>query len=253
MESTYGDRLHSTEDPSTVLTEEINKVEQTGGALLIPAFALERTQELLHKIMHLKKTGKIRAQTPVFMDSPMAQSATEIYLDYPKLFNLHVAEDLKLGNPFEFPGLEVIGKRNESQGIHYKRGPKVIIAGSGMMTGGRIVGHAAHYLENPTTRLLIVGYQGEETLGRELMEGKREVIIDGVEILVKAAVNTTLGMSSHADQGQLMEWIGHIKNVQKVILTHGEDGPRTALSEKISNEIGIRDIKMPHLNEEISF
>lgn len=253
MESTYGDRLHSTEDPSTVLTEEINAVEKSGGTLLIPAFALERTQELLHKIMHLKKTGKIKAQTSIFMDSPMAESATEIYMDYKKIFNAHIQEDLKHGNPFQFPGLEVIEKRNESQGIHYKKGPKVIIAGSGMMTGGRIVGHASQYLANPSTRLLIVGYQGEETLGRELMDGKREVIIDGVEIQVNASVNTTLGMSSHADQGQLMEWLGHIKNVKKVILTHGEDGPRAALSEKISNETGIRDIEMPHLNEEISF
>ncbi len=253
MESTYGDRLHSMEDPSEVLTTEINAVEKSGGTLLIPAFALERTQEILHKIMHLKKTGKINANTPVFMDSPMAQSATEIYLDYPKFFNEHVREDLKKGNPFEFPGLEVIGKRNESQGIHYKKGPKVIIAGSGMMTGGRIVGHAAHYLGNSSTRLLIVGYQGEATLGRELMEGKRVVIIDGVEIQVQASVNTTLGMSSHADQGQLMEWLEHIKNVKKIILTHGEDGPRTAIAGRISNEIGIADILTPHLNEEISF
>ncbi len=253
MESTYGDRLHSTEDPSEVLKEEINTVERSGGTLLIPAFALERTQEILHKIMHLKKTGKIKAQTPIFLDSPMAETATEIYLDYPKFFNNHLKEDLKVGNPFEFPGLKNIEKRNESQAIYYKNGPKVIIAGSGMMTGGRIVGHAAHYLANPSTRLLIVGYQGEETLGRLLMEGKKEVIIDGVEIQVKAAVNTTLGMSSHADQQQLMDWLGHIKNLKKVFLTHGEDGPRTALSERISKELGITDIALPVRNEETAF
>ena len=252
MESTYGDRLHSEEDPSEVIKEEINAVEKSGGTLLIQAFALERTQEVLHKIMHLKKTGKIRGQTPIFLDSPMAESATEIYLDYPKLFNDHLRQDFKSGSPFVFPGLENIKRRNESYAIRHIKGPKVIIAGSGMMTGGRIVGHAAYYLSNSSTRLLIVGYQGEETLGRELMEGKKEVVIDGVNIQVKASVNTTLGMSSHADQGQLMDWLGHIQNVKKVFLTHGEDGPRKALSEIISKEIGIKDITLPVLNEEVA-
>lgn len=253
MESTYGDRLHPNENPEDILLSEIESTAASGGTLLLPAFALERTQELLHMLMHLKKAGKIPATIPVFMDSPMAEKATMIYMDYRDLFNKHIQTDLKSGNPFKFPGLQVSVKRGDSQNIHYYNGPKIIMAGSGMMVGGRIVGHAAKYLTHPNNRLLIVGYQGEGTLGRELMEGKKEVIIDGVTIKVKASVNTTHAMSSHADQQQLLEWLKHIKNVKKVFLTHGEDGPREALAQKVTQELGISDVSMPSLNEELSF
>lgn len=253
MESTYGDRRHPNEDPSVAIQAEINAVEASRGTLLLPSFALERTQELLHKIMHLKKSGKISVDTPVFVDSPLAEKATMVYLDYPQLFNPHVQEEWKAeGIPFRFPALEIIDKRSESQGLFYREGPKVIIAGSGMMTGGRIVGHAANYLGHPNNRLLIVGYQGEGTLGRELMEGAKEVEIDGQMIPVKASVNATHAMSSHADQQQLMDWLKHIKGVKKVVLTHGEDGPRTALSARITQELGITDVVRPVLNQEHS-
>jgi metallo-beta-lactamase family protein len=253
MESTYGDRLHPNEDSLTMLQNEINAVEESGGTLLLPAFALERTQELLHMIMHLKKAEKVKADTPVFMDSPMASKATMIYTDYPQLFNDHIQEDIKNGWPFEFQGLEVVDKRSQSRGIHFREGGKVIIAGSGMMSGGRIVGHAAHYLGNASNRLLIVGYQGEVTLGRELMEGKKQITIDKVRIQVKASVNTTHAMSSHADQGQLLQWLRSIQGVKKVFLTHGEDTSRAALAVKVSQELGISDVTLPVLNQEVSF
>lgn len=252
MESTYGDRLHSSDDPAEVLCAEINAVESARSTLLIPAFALERTQELLHMIMHLKKAGKIAEKTPIYLDSPLAEKATQIYLDYPEIFNNHIQTHFQEeGTPFGFPGLEVILKRDQSQALYYKEGAKVIIAGSGMMSGGRIVGHAAHYLTKAENRLLIVGYQGEQTLGRELMEGSKLVIIDGVEIPVNASVTTTHAMSSHADQGQLLDWLKNIKGIRKVILTHGEDISREVLSQKITAELGISDVRMPHLNEEI--
>lgn len=253
MESTYGDRLHPEEDSSAMLQKEINTVEASGGTLLIPSFALERTQELLHLIMHLKQEGKVKAGTPIFLDSPMAQKTTMVYGDYPQLFNAHIAEDIENGSLFEFVGLEMIEKRSQSRGLHFHEGAKVIIAGSGMMSGGRIVGHAAHYLSNPSTRLFIVGYQGEETLGRELMEGKKQIVIDGVTIEVKATVTTTHAMSSHADQQQLMDWLKHIKNVKRVVLTHGEDPSREVLSKRISEELGIQQVELPHIHEEIQF
>lgn len=253
MESTYGDRLHPEEDASAMLQKEINAVESSGGTLLIPSFALERTQELLHLIMHLKKEGTVKAGTPVFLDSPMAEKATMVYGDYPTLFNTHIVKDIEEGGAFEFVGLEMIEKRSQSRGLHFHQGPKVIIAGSGMMTGGRIVGHAAHYLSNPSTRLFIVGYQGEETLGRELMEGKKQVEIEGQIVEVKATVTTTHAMSSHADQQQLIDWLKHIKKVKKVILTHGEDPSREVLAQRISQELGIQSIEMPHIHEEIQF
>src|SRR5260221_25348 len=126
------------------------------------------------------------------------------------------------------------------------------MAGGGMMTGGRIVGHAARYLLIPSTRLLIVGYQGEGTLGRELLEGSKKVTIDGQDIEVKASVNDTQALSSHADQSQLISWLKNIKNVKKLFLTHGEDGSRTALAKKITEELEIKDITLPVLSQEVN-
>ncbi|OGG30536.1 hypothetical protein A3A63_02895 [Candidatus Gottesmanbacteria bacterium RIFCSPLOWO2_01_FULL_46_9] len=253
MESTYGDRLHPKEDAIQVIEKEIHEVEKIGGTLLIPAFSLQRTQELLHIMMHLKKSGKIGSGIPIYMDSPMGRTATMIYTRYPEDFNEHIQSEFKGGSPFEFPGLVVVGRHSESEAIHREMGAKAIIAGSGMMTGGRILGHAIYYLPQSSTRLLIVGFQGEHTLGRALLEGKREVVIDGFTVKVEAAVNDTQTMSSHADQGQLMDWLGPIKNVQKIFLTHGDDGPRAALSKKIAEDLGLTDVILPTMHQEVSF
>ena len=253
IESTYGDRLHPKSDPSSAIRAEINAVESSGGTLLIPAFSLDRTQEILHLIKHLKNSGKVRNETPVYLDSPMAQKATLDYLKYSKLFNPHIQDDFKFGSPFDFPALVIIENWKSSQEIYDQNGAKVIIAGSGMMSGGRILGHAAHYLPIPSTRLFIVGYQGEETLGRSLLEGDKNIIIGNDKISVKATVNFTEAMSSHADQKQLMNWLGHIKDVKKVFITHGEDTPRSVLAKKITEDLGISDITLPVLNQEVNF
>ena len=252
MESTYGDRLHEIEDAYGILQNEINIIEKTNATLLIPVFALERTQEILHMIMHLKRDGKMQEETPVYLDSPMAEKATMVYLNHPNEFNDHIKQDLQdIGTPFGFSGLELIHKKGSSEGLHHHEGAKIILAGSGMMSGGRIVGHAGYYLQNPKNRLLIVGYQGEGTLGRELMEGKREVIIDKKVVQILGSINATHAMSSHADQQQLMNWVGHIKNVKKVILTHGEEHSRKTLAMRISEELKISEVIMPHIHDEI--
>ncbi len=253
IETTYGDRLHPEESPIDALQSEINAVEVNGGTLLIPSFSLDRAQELLHMIMHLKKEGKVLKETPVILDSPMAEKATKIYVDYPKYFNPHIEAEYKLGEMFDFEGLEVTKDWRQSQAIHARPEPKVIIAGAGMMTGGRIVGHAMHYLPFPTTRLMIVGYQGEGSLGRELLNGASEVIIKGVKVPVKASVHDTQGLSSHADQGQLMEWLKSINGVKKLILTHGDDHSRIGFKEKVEKDSGISDITLPKLGDEIVF
>ncbi len=252
IESTYGDKLHPKSSAIDALQSEINTIENSGGVLLIPAFSLDRTQELLHMIMHLKKDGKVQEKTEVDMDGPLAQKATAIYLDHSDLFNDHVKEDLKLGNPFEFPGLNVIHDGKQSAALHETLGPKVIIAGSGMMVGGRIIGHAAYYLPIASTRLFIVGYMGEGTLGRAILEGDKEVNIDGVNTKVNATVNSTASMSSHADQLQLIDWLSHISGVKKVFITHGDDIPRAALSKKISDKFGITDITLPTIDQEVN-
>ncbi|HEX6977079.1 MAG TPA: MBL fold metallo-hydrolase [Patescibacteria group bacterium] len=251
LESTYGDRLHPHLNPSDAIQSEINSIEKSGGTLLIPAFSLERTQELLHMIMHLKEEKKVAPTTPIYMDSPMAKKATVFYLDYKELLNSHIQADLQKRNPFEFTGLKVIQSPQESESLHKQPGPKVIIAGSGMMVGGRILNHAAYYLPLASTRLLIVGFQGEGTLGRQLFEGSKKIVIEGQKVNVMATVSDTQAMSSHADQKQLLGWLSHIKNVKKVFLTHGEDVSRTALSKKISQELRIEDVALPKLNQEI--
>lgn len=251
MESTYGDRTHSDEDPMKVLAEEINAVESGGGTLLIPAFSLERSQEILHRIDHLKKNKKIKDETPVFLDSPMAIKATMIFKHFPELYNSELSNHAKTDDPFDFPGLVLVEKGGESSKIKEIDQPKVIIAGSGMMSGGRIMQHAIDFLPLETTRLLQVGFQAMGTLGRQIRDGERQVKIYDQEVEMKAQLREVASMSSHADQPRLINWLSKIKGVKKVFLTHGEDLPRLVLSEKIRNDLGIVDIVLPSMHQEV--
>jgi metallo-beta-lactamase family protein len=253
MESTYGDRLHPAGNPSDLLAHEIQAVEKNGGTLLIPAFSIERSQELLHRIAHLKQKGIVKNETRVFFDSPMGEKVTQVFEHYPQLFNRELQADMRVGDPFSFPGLEILERREDSERADEVATAKVIIAGSGMMTGGRIVAHALKHLSDPKTHVLIVGYQGEETLGRELIEGKKSVLIEGQEVEVRAVITEIATMSSHADQSQLMHWLSQIQGVKKLFLTHGEDTPRKVLSQRIQQDLGIMDISMPALQDESSF
>lgn len=250
MESTYGDRLHPNDNPAVKIQEEINKVEMSGGVLLIPAFSIERSQELLHLIAHLKKDGKVKSQTEIIFDSPMGIKATEIFEKYPEYYNQELKNDHKGSDPFSFPGLNIIERGKDSKNIQNMSGPMAIIAGSGMMTGGRIIGHAVNYLPIESTRLLIVGYQGEGTLGRKILEGQKKVKIKGQDVVIRATVSETQAMSSHADQNGLLKWIKNIKGIKKVFLTHGENGPRGVLEGKVK-ALGFSDISLPTLNQEV--
>ncbi len=251
MESTYGDRIHSDEDPMKVIQEEINAVEANGGTLLIPAFSLERTQEILHRIDHLKKNKKVKDETPVFLDSPMAIKATMIFKHFADLYNQELADHAKLDDPFDFPGLVLVEKGGESAKIKEIDRAKVIIAGSGMMSGGRIMHHAADFLPLETTRLLQVGFQAIGTLGRQIEDGAKKVKIYDQEVDVKAHIREVTSMSAHADQPRLMNWLSKIKGVQKVFLTHGEELPRLVLSEKIKNDLGITEVVLPKMNQSV--
>lgn len=251
MESTYGDGTHPPGDPSEIISSEINAVERTGGTLLIPAFSIERSQELLHRISHLKKSGKVNEETPVIFDSPMAEKVTVVFEKYHQYFNSELEQDFSHGNPFSFPGLMTIENKNDSLKMAQVSGPKIIIAGSGMMTGGRILGEAIRHLPEESTRLLIVGYQAEGTLGRKILDGEKNVVISGKSITIRANVNQTQAMSSHADQPRLLNWLSHIKGARTVILTHGENGPRGVLAQKIKKDLGISNVLLPTFNEEV--
>jgi metallo-beta-lactamase family protein len=248
MESTYGDSDHPAEDAVGIIQEEINTVEETGGVLLIPAFAIERTQELLHILHHLKKDGKVRADTPVFLDTPMGISSTEVYLQFQDFYNEHNrshGEEI----PFNFEGLVITDEPRDSKAILESPPPKVIIAGSGMMSGGRILHHAMNYLNRETTRILFVGYQAEETIGRKILEGAKSVVIDKKQVQVRAKIREIKTLSSHADQTKLITWLEHISGVQKVFLTHGEMSQRQALREKIKSELKIPEVYLPDNGE----
>lgn len=250
METTYGDKTHPKEDPTQILQEEINGAERSGGVLLIPAFSLERTQEILHRINHLKRDGKIGRDLPVFMDSPMGIRATKIFGEFRQYYN----EELQrhTDDPFSFDGLVVTENIQDSKDIVRVIDPKVIIAGSGMLTGGRMLYHAFNYLPRPTTRILFVGYQAEETLGRQISEGSRNVLIYKKRVKIRAAVRGIESLSSHADQPKLLDWLGHIKNVSKVFLTHGEKVEREVFSKLATETLGIHDIVLPENGQKIA-
>lgn len=251
MESTYGNSSHPKEDVSAILQDEINTVEKSGGTLLIPAFAIERTQEVLHLIHHLKEDGKVSADTPVFLDSPMGINATTVYMDFKEFYNDEIKSHTNI--PFNFDGLLITYEGWESRKIKKETGAKVIIAGSGMMSGGRIMHHALNYLSDKNTRVLFVGYQAEETIGRKVLEGVGQVTIEdrkGLHIVpVKAHIREIKTLSSHADQPRLITWLSHIKGVKKVFLTHGELPQQETLTEKIKEELKITDIILPKLGE----
>lgn len=251
MESTYGDRNHPQEDPTDILQNEINAVEKLGSTLLIPAFSLERTQELLHRIDHLKKNGKVKTETLVYLDSPMAIKATEVFRKFTNLYNEELAEHNKTDDPFSFPGLNVIYKGKDSMSLSETIGTQVIIAGSGMMTGGRILNHAINFLPKKDTHLLIVGFQGEHTVGRLISEGAKQVMIYGQQVIVNAHIAESHAMSSHADQNGLLKWFKNISGVSRLILVHGEDGPREVLKGILSGTSSHITIDTPHLGESV--
>ena len=250
MESTYGDSSHPGEDVSKTIQEEINEIEAHGGVLLISAFSIERTQEILHRMNHLKKDGKIKAETPVFLDSPMGIHATIIFKDFKQFYNdeLHTHSD----DPFGFEGLVITEEARDSKEIIKAMDPKVIVAGSGMLSGGRILHHASNYLPLPNTRVLFVGYQSEETNGRRIIEGAKSVVINEKTVRVKAHIREIKSMSSHADQPKLLEWLGHIKGVTKVFLIHGDSDQRNTLRQVIKEKLQITEIFIPQNGQEMS-
>jgi metallo-beta-lactamase family protein len=251
LESTYGNRLHDPRGTEEKIIADIcNEAIDKNSCVLMPAFSLERTQEFLHMFDHMKRKKLIPDNLPVYLDSPMGLRATTVFENYPNYFNEHMREHFMSDDPFDFPGLKLVVNSGESHRIDDSSGAKVIIAGSGMMTGGRIVGHAKKQLSDPATTIIFSGFQSPGTLGRQILDGAQSVLIDGLEIAVRAKVVEISTMSGHADQRQLLDWVSGISGVTKVILTHGEDVAREELSQKVQEEIGAEVFK-PILGEKI--
>ena len=241
-ESTYGGRTH--EDSSRreqKLAEIINATVAQNGVLLIPTFAIERTQELLHDIEHFCDSGKCEKPT-FFLDSPLAQKVTKVFEKYPgylsgKIRKVHPDNDF-----FGLDRLQVTQTVEESKAIDVAPNPKVIIAGSGMLNGGRIIFHARKYLEDPKNTLLIVGYQPVGSLGRRLIEGDRKVKILGKTIHVSARIESIRSYSAHADIPQLLDWLGSIQGCRQIFLVHGEADQMLILSKAIKTQFNVETV-----------
>ncbi len=251
VESTYGDEIHEPRDEVEELAKIVAEAEAEKGTVIIPSFSLQRAQEILYIFDQLKKQGKMAAETPVFLDSPMAIKATMIFRDFPNLYNRKLENQAKTDDPFDFPSLVLCDTIEKSRQIKNLMGAKIIVAGSGMMNGGRVLHHVISFLGEPKTQLVFVGYQAEGTMGRLIKDGIEKVNIWGNEITIKAKIREIKTMSSHADQGQILTWLGKMEGLSHVILTHGEELPRLVLAEKIRQDLSDIKIDMPILQDEI--
>jgi len=224
METTYGDRLHKTLEPTLEeFYASINKTITKGGNILIPSFALERAQELLYYLREGIKNGLLPSYLPVFLDSPMAISATEIFQRHPECFDEETCKTLMSGqDPFMFPGVNFTRETADSMALNNISGGAVIIAGSGMCTGGRIKHHLKHGLWNRNNTVIFVGFAAYGTLARRIVDGAAHVKIMGEDIPVKASILTIGGFSAHADQAELLSWHKKTGNPQTTFLVHGD-------------------------------
>lgn len=247
MESTYGDRLHGTERPDYVkeLAEIIQETFDRGGNVVIPSFAVGRTQEMLYFIRKIKSENMVtgHGNFPVYVDSPMAVRATSIFQDnISQCFDEEAMALVKQGiNPISFPGLKLSITSDESKEINFEEVPKVIISASGMCEAGRIRHHLKHNLWREESTILFVGYQSVGTLGRAIVEGAKEVKLFGEPIEVRAQIRRLTGLSGHADKNGLIEWITAFKEKpRKVFVVHGEDSVCTSFAECLMVEHGIK-------------
>ena len=247
METTYGDRLHRPFEPS--VEEFYRVIEQTfglGGNVIVPTFALERAQELLYFLREGVEKGRLSRSLQVFLDSPMAISATQIFEKHPECFGQRTAEMFgKGGDPFHLQGLHFTRETSESIAINRISGGAVIMAGSGMCTGGRIRHHLLNSLDRDNCSVVFVGFAAKGTLARKIIDGAKEVRVLGREVPVRARIETINGFSAHADQAELLAWHGRIGGNPATFLVHGEEGSMTSFASLLK---GCR-VEMPSKNQ----
>jgi metallo-beta-lactamase family protein len=240
VESTYGDRqLESPQDAANQLAEAINSTVKRGGNIVIPSFALERSQELLYYLNQFRLEGRI-PHLLVFVDSPMAVEVTGVFERHPELFDQEMRKLLhQQRSPFDFPGLELTGTVEESKAINHIEGSVIIIAGSGMCTGGRIKHHLVNNISREESTVLFVGYQAAGTLGRQIVDGAQRVRILGQYYPVKAKIAQLNGFSAHADRDGLLRWLSSLRRPpRRVFITHGELDASQHLAGLIRSRLG---------------
>ena len=261
MESTYGSRLHMKNDEKAeIFLDVVSETLDNGGTVVIPSFAVGRTQEILYEINKLKdeygddeefrRKYKTIMKAPVYVDSPLAISATEVFRENTEIFDEETKEEIMRGdNPLEFPGLKFTKTADESKALNEDQTPSIIISASGMCEVGRIKHHLKHNLWNPKSTILFVGYQAPGTLGYSIVNGAKTVKIFGEEIAVNARIEYIEGYSGHADQELLMNCIySYIKKPKHIFLVHGEPESQDILADKIEEETKI-GVTIPEFGE----
>lgn len=240
VESTYGDSLHGrADDMADKLAEVINTTARVGGNIVIPSFALERSQEVLYYLNTLLMANRI-PHLVIFVDSPMAVSVTEVFEHHPELFDDEMAELLRQKkSPFDFPGLNLVRTIDESKAINHIKGTVIIMAGSGMCTGGRIKHHLVNNISRRESTILFVGYQAVGTLGRQIVNGDKKVRILGQHYPVRAKVMQLDGFSAHADRDELLKWLSSLqKPPRRLFVTHGESSTAQHFASLVRDKMG---------------
>ena len=253
LESTYGDRTHEpVADVEDRFAEVINSTVEAGGKIIIPSFSVERSQEVLYYLNELLIAGRIPHLT-TFLDSPMAIRVTEVFKHHPELFDSEMITRLRNHeSPFSSAGLKMTLTTKESKAINEAKGPVIIIAGSGMCTGGRVKHHLVNNIETPENTILFVGYQAVGTLGRRILDGESPVRILGREHEVLAKVERIHGFSAHADKEELVEWLAELKKPPKhVFIVHGEENAANSMAQFLKQKTGWKT-SVPKYQEEVT-
>jgi len=250
MESTYGGRTHAPKEKvEEKLAEVMNKVCLRKGKLIIPAFSVGRTQEIVYHLTKMRRAGKI-PNCPIFVDSPLATRVTDVFDRHPECYDAEIREIFReSGDPFGFEEITYTRSVEESKALNTRKGPFTVISASGMMEAGRILHHLANGISNPDNAVLVVGYQAHHTLGRKIVRGDKEVKIYGEPYPLRAEVIVMDEFSAHADRDELMTWYeGNRSQPKKVFLVHGDEKQSLALAETMEAKTSAK-IEVPHLDQ----
>ena len=249
IESTYANKIHeSVREAQGLLTKYVNKVAQRGGKIFIPAFAIERVQELIYELHELVRDGAI-PKIPIYVDSPLAVNATDVFRLHPEAFDLSERLVRETDDLFRFPLVKYVRSVDESKALNGLHGPAIIIAASGMAESGRILHHLRNGIGDHRNLVLIVGFQASYTLGHRLQEGAREVRIYGEPVPVRAEVATIGGYSGHADRNELRQWFLGLEAVPgRAFAVHGETEQLQAMAGLLK-DLGVRQVDVPRLGE----
>ncbi len=260
VESTYGGREHEPEaEARRVLAEVVRLVAEHDGVLLVPSFAIGRTQELIWALDRLVAAGEV-PELPLYLDSPMAREATSIYREHAEYYDEETRRILEAGDtPLDYPRQRIVKTVEESRAIAHAPRPYMIVASNGMLTGGRVLGHLRELIDDPAAVILFVGYQGEGTLGRHLQDGARTIRLDGAVREVRCQVRSVSGFSAHADEPEIVDWLagfaagkgpGAAGFPRRVFLVHGDPGPQAALAPKVA-ALGF-EVHIPRWHETVT-